>query len=151
MKPIKFKTRTALETKRIARQLGRQLNPGDVVALRGPLGAGKTTFAKGLAKGLGVRSERQVSSPTFVLIHEYAARFPVYHLDWYRLERVEGSDRQLAAECFEGNGVTLVEWPDRGENLLPEDHIEVRLQHRKPAGRVIEIRAFGERFKGFFG
>ena len=151
MKPIKFKTRSAIETKKIARQLGRRLNPGDVVALRGPLGAGKTTFAKGLAKGLGVRSERQVSSPTFVLIHEYAARFPVYHLDWYRLEHVEGSDRQMAAECFEGKGVTLVEWPDRGENLLPDDRIEVRLQHMKPSGRLIEMRAFGERFKGFFG
>ena len=137
-------SRSATQTKKIARQLGQRLRCGDVVTLSGDLGAGKTTFAKGLAKALGVRSEREVSSPTFVLIHEYAGRLPVYHLDWYRLETVTGSDRRMAEECFDGEGVTIVEWPERGKALLPAERIEVRLRHTGPASRVVEIRARGK-------
>lgn len=155
MKTLKKQSHSAAETKRIARSLARNLGAGDVVALSGELGSGKTTFAKGLAKALGVRSEREVSSPTFVIIHEYSARLPVFHLDWYRLERVEDADRDLAEECFEARGVTLVEWPERGKDVLPSERIEVRLSHgrrgsARPCGlktRTIEIRALGKKHK----
>lgn len=136
----KFQSRSAAETKKIAHALGRSLKKGDVVALSGELGAGKTTFVKGLAKALGVRSERDVVSPTFVIIHEYKGRVPVYHLDWYRLERVEGADRELAEECIYGQGVTLVEWPERGREILPKKKIEIKLSHGGGSLRRIEVR-----------
>ena len=150
MNLLKKRSRSAAETKKIARELGRRLDAGDVVALRGELGAGKTTFAKGLAKALGVSSEKEVSSPTFVVIHEYAARLPLYHLDWYRLKRVEGADRELAEECFSGKGVTLVEWPERGARVLPAERIEVRLSHAGATVRAIEIRGVGRKYSGLF-
>jgi tRNA threonylcarbamoyladenosine biosynthesis protein TsaE len=144
----KFVTKSASGTKKIARALGRRLSPGDVVALRGALGAGKTTFAKGLVRALGV-PERRVSSPTFVVIHEYQGRWPVYHLDWYRLARVGGADRELARECFEADAVTLVEWPERGADLLPRERIEVRLRHAGGSSRVIEVRTVGRKYANF--
>lgn len=148
MKRVKKKSRSASQTKAIARALASGLRAGDVVTLSGELGAGKTTFAKGLVKALGARSEREVSSPTFVIIHEYNARVPVYHLDWYRLERVEGADRELAQECFDGGGVTLVEWPERGRGVLPAQRLEVRLSHGGGSLRHIELRAKGKKYEG---
>ncbi len=147
---LKFQSHSASETKKIARDLGRRLNSGDVVALRGELGAGKTTFAKGLAKALGVRSENEVASPTFVVIHEYEGRLPLYHLDWYRLKKVEGADRNLAEECFAGGGVTLVEWPERGTKLLPKQRIEVNLLHAGANARAIEIKGIGKKYESLF-
>ena len=137
---MKIKSGSTADTKKIAHKLGRRLKPGDVVTLRGELGAGKTTFTKGLAKALGVRSEKNVTSPTFVLIHEYEGRLPLYHLDWYRLSKVEGTDRDLAEECFNGQGVTVVEWPERGSAILPKERIEIEILHVGPSSRVIEIR-----------
>jgi len=140
MNVLKIKSRSAAQTKKIARDLGKKLEAGDVVTLQGELGAGKTTFVKGLAKALGVRSEKEVSSPTFVVIHEYSGRLPLYHLDWYRLEYVKGADREMAEECFSGKGVTLVEWPERGKALLPRKRCEVHLRHAGASSRNIEIR-----------
>jgi tRNA threonylcarbamoyladenosine biosynthesis protein TsaE len=142
-----MRTRSAVETKQLARCLGRRLGAGDVVTLRGELGSGKTTFAKGLARSLGVHSEREVSSPTFVVIHEYEGRLPVFHLDWYRLARVGGADRRLAEECLAADGVTLIEWPERGADLLPPDRIDVRLRHAGGSTRSIEIRARGRKYE----
>ncbi len=151
MKVFRKESRSAAETKKVARELAKKLSRGDVVTLSGELGAGKTTFAKGLVKGLGARSERDVSSPTFVLIHEYRARLPVYHLDWYRLERVVGTDRELAEECFDANGVTLIEWPERGKTVLPRERLEVKLSHRGGSRRKVEIRPVGKKYERLWG
>jgi tRNA threonylcarbamoyladenosine biosynthesis protein TsaE len=128
---VTFKSRSAGETKKVGRLLGRRLKPKDVVTLG------------------GVRSEKEVASPTFVLIHEYKGRFPVYHLDWYRLARVEGPDSALAEECFEAPAVTLVEWPERGNALLPKERIEVKISHCGLTCRNIRIRAMGSKYKDF--
>ena len=146
---FKITTCSAAETKKVGRALGLRLKPKDVVTLRGQLGSGKTTLVKGIAKGLGVRSEKEVASPTFVLIHEYRGRFPVFHLDWYRLGRVEGPDEAFAEECFEGKGVTLVEWPERGSAILPQERIEVKILHRGPSSRNIQIRTIGDKYESF--
>src|ERR1700750_2210609 len=101
------------ETEAFGRRLGAMLFPGAVVALVGPLGAGKTHLVRAVAEGLGVGDSRVVSSPTFVLIQEYDARLPVYHFDAYRL-RGEADFLDLGAhEYFEGRGVCLIEWADR--------------------------------------
>jgi tRNA threonylcarbamoyladenosine biosynthesis protein TsaE len=113
------------DTRAVGEVVGGLLEPGDAVALTGDLGAGKTTLAQGVARALGY--EGHVVSPTFTLVREYAARLRVYHVDVYRLERVQdvldlGLDEMLA----EG-GVVLVEWGDAVEGLLPEDHLSIEL------------------------
>ena len=136
----KWVSHSAAETKKIGERLARKLIPGSVVALYGELGAGKTTLVQGIARGLGVRPGTEVSSPTFVVIHEYQAKIKIYHLDWYRLKKITGVDEAMAEECFYSQGVTLVEWPERGESILPEHYLEVRILHKNPTTRVIEAR-----------
>jgi tRNA threonylcarbamoyladenosine biosynthesis protein TsaE len=136
---INLVSRSAAETRKIGRILGKHLLPGTVVALKGKLGSGKTTMVKGIAKGLGVASEKIVSSPTFVLIHEYEGRGKVYHLDWYRLRSVQGPDEALAEECFTSRAVTLVEWPERSRFLIPREAIKVRLSYRGLSTRNISV------------
>lgn len=122
---------------------------GDVVTLEGSLGSGKTTLAKGIARGLAVRSEAEVTSPTFTLIHEYEGREKIYHIDWYRLRAVRGADARLAEECFASKAVTLVEWPERGRRVLPSERIEIRLRHAGERARHIKITAKGLQYKDF--
>ncbi len=139
MKKILLHTDSAEKTKRIGRIIGKHLLPGAVVTLQGELGAGKTTLVKGIAKGLGLASEKIVSSPTFVLIHEYTARKKIYHIDWYRLRSVEGADEALAEECFASDSITLVEWPERGKSLIPLNAVAIRISHRGFCSRSLEI------------
>jgi len=137
---IKLKTDSAAETQRIGEKIGKCLKAGDVVALTGPLGSGKTTLVKGIAKGLGVKDKREVVSPTFVLIHEYEAHEKIYHMDWYRLSKIEGHDRLMAEECFNSRGITLVEWADRGKDIFPKKPIQIILRYQGLKKRTIEIR-----------
>ena len=115
------------ETAALGRDLGRKLQPGAVVLLEGPLGAGKTAFARGLARGLGA-DEEDVSSPTFTIIQEYRGRIPLQHVDLYRLTPIEVDD--LALEDLMEGSVLAVEWPDRWRSA-PADAIVVTLS---PAG-----------------
>ena len=148
-KIFQIKTHSAAETKKFGKKFGGLLRAGDVVALEGELGAGKTTLVKGIAKGLGVQSERAVSSPTFVLIHEYQGREKIYHLDWYRLKSVKDADAELAEECFSSNAVALVEWPKRGKPLLPKQRIEIELSHDGGSSRKIKLRFIGKKYEDF--
>lgn len=140
MKTITLFSDSASRTKEIGVILGAYLRSGDVLALQGPLGAGKTTLAKGLARGLGVRSERNVSSPTYVLIHEYQGREKIFHLDWYRLRKVSGVDEDMALECFQSPAVTWVEWPERGKHLLPPGTWKVTIDHAGEGRRKLKIQ-----------
>ena len=139
MKTLQLISHSAAETKKIGRILAKFLKAGDVVALEGGLGAGKTTLVKGIAKGLGVASERAVSSPTFVLVHEYHGREKIFHLDWYRLKSLADTDADLAGECFALPAVTLVEWPERGEDILPMRRWRIRMSHRGPMSRRLVV------------
>ncbi len=132
--------RSAKETIRFGKKVGRLLKAGDVVALKGNLGAGKTTWVKGAAKGLDISSRSVVASPTFVVIHEYQGRELIFHLDWYRLKRVEGADRDFAEECFADKAVTFVEWPERGKALLPAQTLWFEFAHVSPQVRKLTIR-----------
>src|SRR5947209_10992670 len=104
------------------------LFPGAVVALVGPLGAGKTHLVRAVAEGLGVADSRVVTSPTFVLIQEYAARLPIYHFDAYRLRGAAEFVELGAHEYFAGDGVCLVEWADRVAGCLPKEYLRVTLE-----------------------
>jgi tRNA threonylcarbamoyladenosine biosynthesis protein TsaE len=121
-------TRSAAETARLGERLGRLLRPGDVVALVGDLGAGKTQFARGVCRGAGV-PDAEVASPTFAVVATYRGRIPVHHADLYRL----ADEEELFATGFHdlvgGEGAVLVEWADRIPGALPGERLEVRLAH----------------------
>ena len=133
-------------TQAFGRRLGGLLFPGAVVALVGPLGAGKTHLVRAVAEGLGLSDGRTVSSPTFVLIQEYPARLSVYHFDAYRL-RGEGDFFDLGAhEYLEGDGVCLIEWADRVRGCLPAEHLRVTLSVTGENSRRAEVEVVGERY-----
>lgn len=127
------------ETKEIARKLGRTLKKGDIVALIGELGSGKTCFTQGLMKGLGVKVNK-ITSPSFVLINEYRGRLPVYHFDIYRLNNIQEVVDLGYEEYFYGNGVTIIEWADKIKELLPKKCIMVNLKVISENERKINIR-----------
>ena len=123
------------ETKWIAAQLAQLLEPKDVILLEGDLGAGKTTFTKGLAKGLGI--DTVIKSPTYTLIREYTkGRLPLYPMDVYRLENVGGDDMGLE-EYLYGNGVSVIEWATFIEEELPDAYLTIQLV---PTGEFYENR-----------
>lgn len=130
-------SRSAQETQALGERLGRRLGPGDVVACIGPLGAGKTCFLQGLARGLGVTTD--VTSPTFVLVNQYRGRLPVYHVDAYRT----GSLTELVdlglEEMFHGQGVTVVEWADKLLPLLPPRTVTVTIAGLGDEPRQIDL------------
>jgi tRNA threonylcarbamoyladenosine biosynthesis protein TsaE len=130
-------------TTAFGRQLAGLLFPGAVVGLTGPLGAGKTHLVRSIAEGLGVRNSRVVSSPTFVLIQEYAARLPIYHFDAYRL-RSEAEFLDLGTqEYFASNGVCLIEWADRVSACLPAERLLVGLEVTGDSSRRATATAQG--------
>lgn len=132
-------TRSADETERVGERLGRRLVPGDVVALSGELGAGKTCFIRGLARGLGVT--QGVSSPTFVIVNQYTGRMPVFHIDAYRTESLTELLDIGFDEYVSGDSVTVIEWADKLESLLPPGAIRVRISGLGDEPRTICIGA----------
>ncbi len=140
---IRVTTNSPEETRALAAGLAGKLDPGSVLALRGPLGSGKTCFAQGCARGLGVE-ERYVTSPTFVLIREYRGRVPFYHIDLYRLDPGPEIGALGLDEYLEGPGVTAIEWAEKLEGHLPERTIEVFLDSAGENAREVSIRFPGE-------
>lgn len=125
----------------LGRELGKTLRPGDVVLLRGPLGAGKTVFVKGLAKSLGI--EENITSPTFTIISVYQGRLPLYHMDFYRIRDAEELALLGPEEYFFGEGVSAVEWPDLAEEFLPADPVVVEISILEDQRRRVRIRRDG--------
>jgi len=134
-------------TEAFGKKLGDRLFPGAVVALVGPLGAGKTHLVRAIAEGLGVANPAAVTSPTFVLIQEYSARLPIYHFDAYRLRRPRDFAELGASEYFDGNGVCLVEWADKVETTLPEEHLRIAIEVMDENRRRFDISAAGQRYE----
>jgi len=134
------------ETTRLGQALGTLLFPGAVVALVGPLGAGKTWFTRGVAQGLGLATPEQVTSPTFVLLQEYAARLPIYHFDVYRLKQLSEFEDLGALEYLAGDGVCLLEWADRVAPLLPAEYLRVEFELTGAQSRALVFTALGERY-----
>ena len=138
-------SRSPEETQAIGAELGAELAAGDVVACLGELGAGKTCFLQGLARGLGVTSA--VTSPTFVLVNQYRGRLPVYHLDAYRTESLAELADLGVEEMLHGDGVTVVEWADKLGPLLPPHTITVTITGLGDEPRDIEIAHPAERHR----
>jgi len=130
-------TRDAHATETLGATLGAYLRPGDLVVLTGDLGAGKTTFVKGVAAALGVAEP--VTSPTFAIVHEYDGRVPVAHVDVYRLQRIQELHDLGFDEMLEDR-VVLVEWGDAIARVLPRDRVEVTIALPDPEGEVVDER-----------
>ncbi|MCL6583616.1 MAG: tRNA (adenosine(37)-N6)-threonylcarbamoyltransferase complex ATPase subunit type 1 TsaE [bacterium] len=139
------------ETHYLGRVLGESLSCGQLVALSGHLGAGKTCLIQGIMRGLGVQ-DRYLTSPTFTLINEYQGRLlPVYHFDVYRLTSPQELEELGYEEYFFGQGVTLVEWADKIKELLPEDHLGVVLEQIGIDTRRLLFTAQGENSRRLLG
>lgn len=139
------------ETIAIGRRIGERLIAGDLLLLLAPYGAGKTHLTKGVAAGLGADPD-EVNSPSFVLINEYASdqahgRIPIYHADLYRIE----NDHDLASvgleDCFDGDGVCVIEWAERAEGMLPPDRLEIAIAEVGPTARRLRLMPRGARYQ----
>lgn len=130
-------------TERLGRLLAEHLPDGSVVALIGTLGAGKTKLVQAIAKHTG-NDEATVSSPTFVLLHEYTdGNRPIYHFDAYRLESAEEFRRLSPDDYFEDTGLTLIEWADKFPQILPTNHLEIRIEPLGETARRVELMGRG--------
>ncbi len=135
-----WKTQSAKETIQIGESIGRSLEPGTVVAFLGDLGSGKTTMIKGIGVGLGVRSEREIKSPTFVILHIYKGRIPLYHFDLYRMENSSDLD-SLGMDEFlcDPKAITVIEWAERLGDLSKQAHVKIEIKRTGPDSRVITL------------
>lgn len=135
------------ETIELAKKITEYLKPGMTILLEGDLGAGKTTFTKGIGEGLGVR--RIIKSPTYTIVREYQdGKLPLYHVDLYRLTESEVPDLGLD-EYFEGDGVSVVEWPSIAPEELPLERLEIELTTDvdEPEKRSIQLKAVGKQYE----
>ncbi|HEX2987006.1 MAG TPA: tRNA (adenosine(37)-N6)-threonylcarbamoyltransferase complex ATPase subunit type 1 TsaE [Chloroflexota bacterium] len=141
---VGFVSRTPAQTKAFGAQLGRVLQPGDLILLQGPFGAGKTTLVQGL--GAGLKTGGRVTSPSFTLINEYQGRLKLYHVDLFRLESLDMELEQAIEDCESGEGVTVIEWPDLLPHDLKHGALRIDLEVMGDEERGLLIHAEGTRW-----
>ena len=141
---MKYRSRGPEETKDIGYRLGMLLKPGDVVGLYGELGAGKTTMVKGIARAFGI-DEREVMSASFTIISEYATNPPFAHIDLYRIEGASDFSEVGLWDQLGGEGISVIEWPEKAGGLLPGDMITVMVKSINDSLREIAIEGIDEK------
>lgn len=141
----RFSSGSPAATHALGEALGRGLRAGDAVLLSGELGAGKTAFVQGLARGLGVPAERRVASPTFTLVNEHTGRATLYHIDLYRIEEPSELEEMGMRDYFSGRGVAVVEWAERLGRFRPADRLEIAIAITGAESRDFTARAVGPR------
>ena len=122
-----FKTESPEETQALGEKLGKTLKQGDVIALIGDLGTGKTCLTQGIARGVGIAPDEVVSSPSYILINEYNGMMPIYHIDLYRLENSEEIAELGLSEYMESDGICIIEWAERMADALPDACIKIHI------------------------
>ena len=122
-----FKTESPEETQAVGEKLGKTLRQGDVIALIGDLGTGKTCLTQGIARGVGIAPDEVVNSPSYILINEYNGAMPIYHIDLYRLENREEIAELGLNEYMEGDGICIIEWGERITDALPHTCIKINI------------------------
>ena len=142
-----LQTRNTSGTIQIGKSIGSLLLPGDVVALVGELGTGKTQFIKGLAVGVGIGKPTYISSPSFTLINEYKGKIPFYHIDLFRLRAEKEAEDLGLEEYFQSGGITAIEWADRIPSLLPREMLWIQISYTGENTRSIEILGRGKRYE----
>ena len=144
MKSLEMVSNSAAQTRNMGMKLGKSAAAGDVILLVGPLGAGKTCLTQGIAHGLGIHE--YTASPSFVLVREYQGKLPLYHIDLYRLDRIEEVAQLGLDDYLYGNGVCVVEWADKGLGVLPEEHLLIEMQIVSPLKRRLSFMPRGMRY-----
>ena len=148
---IQLLSSSLANTLEVGKKLGSFSEPGDVICLGGELGSGKTTLAQAIAEGAGVDEREYVNSPTFAVLHEYGGRIPIYHMDFYRL----GSSEDVLAlgldEYLYGDGLALIEWFERAEDVLPESVLVVHLSFVNTNSRAISLHSSDHRWQKIIG
>ena len=137
-----LRSRSVSETRRIGRLVGQALRGGEVLALYGELGAGKTALVSGIAAGLEA-PPHSVSSPTFVFLHHYRGRLPLAHADLYRIESWTELGNLGLSDCLDGRTVLVIEWAEKAGTELPDDRLEVRLNHKGKTSRELLFESRG--------
>ncbi|RKU20899.1 tRNA (adenosine(37)-N6)-threonylcarbamoyltransferase complex ATPase subunit type 1 TsaE [Candidatus Poribacteria bacterium] len=122
-----YKSESPEETQSLGKKIGKTLQQGDVIALIGDLGTGKTCLTQGIARGAGIAPDEIVSSPSYILINEYNGKVPIYHIDLYRLENSEEIAELGLSEYVEGDGICIIEWAERMAEALPDTCIKIRI------------------------
>lgn len=143
---VTITTISPAETIALGKKISRLLNPGDIICLSGNLGSGKTTLAKGIAKGLSIDPVK-VNSPTFVILNAYEGRLSLYHFDLYRLNKMQEMGVIGYDEFLYGEGVSLIEWGERLENLLPKEFLNVKIVQSGVSKRDFCFKAVGKKYK----
>ena len=133
---------SAEETFQFAADFGKEIKKNSVIALHGDLGSGKTIFTKGLAEGLGIKDD--ITSPTFSLMEIYESDIPFYHFDLYRIENLHEFENLRFEEYWEGDGVSVIEWPEKAGNLLPEKRIDIFIEYIDEYRRKITVEYTGD-------
>jgi len=144
MAKLKFTSHSPEQTQQLGRRLGELTHAGDVFLLTGELGSGKTCLTQGIAWGLGVKE--YAFSPSFVLIREYNGRLPLYHVDFYRLDRLQEIADLGLDEYLYGKGVCVVEWAEKGMELMPEKRLLINLGYVSDDERSINFEPKGQRY-----
>lgn len=134
------------ETINFGKRLAKKLKKGDVLALVGNLGAGKTTLVKGIGQGLGIES-KEVNSPSFVLLKKYNSGIPLYHFDFYRIDKAKDSIGIGFEEFIFGDGISVIEWADRVKEFLPTEYLQIGLEFKDSTKRKISLTGLGKRYK----
>ncbi len=148
-KTISIITCSESETSAFARSIGEKLQEGDILALSGELGSGKTCFTGGLARGLGVSENYQITSPTFTLINEYPAKYKLYHFDVYRLTDYSDMEDLGYEEYFAGKGVVVIEWAEKIAQIIPQTAIFINFEYIDDNKRKITIKGPQHKLKEF--
>lgn len=148
---MRYVTYSAKETRSLGEELSKFLRPGDVLVLRGEMGAGKSELARGIARGLGI--DGPIASPSFTILQAYdSGRLPLYHFDWYRINDEEELQEIGTEEYLAGDGVSVVEWPERAPHMLPEAYLQISLLPGAGENeRIIEIIPVGGYANAFLG
>lgn len=141
---LDFISHSEAQTRRLGARLAPLLNPGDVVTLDGDLGSGKTRWVQGVCQGLGITEP--VVSPTFTLVNEYQGRWPVYHIDLYRITDASEVLTFGLEDYLYGAGISLIEWGNRAADFLPANYLAIELYHLEETKRRVVLYPHGERF-----
>ena len=144
-KPLSLVSHSPEQTQRLGRRLGKLAQAGDVFLLTGNLGSGKTCLTQGIAWGLGVKE--YAFSPSFVLVREYYGRLPLYHVDLYRLERIEEIVDLRLEEYLYSQGLCVIEWAEKGMEVMPAAHLLIKLDYILPTERSLSLEPEGDHYQ----
>ena len=145
MNKLEIITNSPEETQELGKRLGELAQPGDVYLLQGELGAGKTCLTQGIAWGLGI--QEYALSPSFVIMRELYGRLNLYHIDLYRLDNIEESVDLGLDDYFYGNGVCVVEWPEKAMSIMPQKHLLIKISYLSDTGRKFQPVPKGQRYR----